>query len=203
MTFSITRTYDRYEDAQAVDTDLKGMGVTEDQISVMAHSEHHDMNDIGTDTTDMDDDSSVGTGATVGTAIGGGAGLLAGLGLMAIPGVGPIVAAGWLAATATGAGIGAVAGAATAGIVDALSDSGMDRRDAETHAEAIRRGGILVSVRAEQADEMRITSVMDRHNPSDLTTRRKSWEESGWTSYDPSSRPYSREERAAELQRWS
>src|SRR6188508_3459106 len=36
------------------------------------------------------------TGGGVGAAIGGTAGLLAGLGLMAIPGVGPVVAAGWL-----------------------------------------------------------------------------------------------------------
>jgi hypothetical protein len=35
--------------------------------------------------------------------IGAGAGLLAGLGLMAIPGIGPVVAAGWLVATAAGA----------------------------------------------------------------------------------------------------
>ena len=42
--------------------------------------------------------------------------LLAGLGLLAIPGLGPVVAAGWLAATA----VGAAAGAATGGIIGAL-----------------------------------------------------------------------------------
>ena len=36
-------------------------------------------------------------GAGIGGALGGGAGLLAGLGLLAIPGLGPVVAAGWLA----------------------------------------------------------------------------------------------------------
>ena len=46
-----------------------------------------------------------GTGATIGTVPGGGAGLLAGLGSLAIPGIGPIVAAGWLTATLTGAGV--------------------------------------------------------------------------------------------------
>ena len=43
-----------------------------------------------------------GTGAGVGAALGGAAGVLAGLGLMAIPGVGPIVAAGWLVSTLAG-----------------------------------------------------------------------------------------------------
>ena len=40
-----------------------------------------------------------------------GAGLLAGLGMLAIPGVGPVVAAGWLVTTIAGA----VAGARVAG----------------------------------------------------------------------------------------
>jgi hypothetical protein len=39
----------------------------------------------------------------VSAGVGGAAGLLAGLGLLAIPGLGPVVAAGWLAATAVGA----------------------------------------------------------------------------------------------------
>ena len=46
----------------------------------------------------------------LGAGIGGAAGLLAGLGLMAIPGIGPVVAAGWLAATAAGAAAGGTGG---------------------------------------------------------------------------------------------
>jgi hypothetical protein len=46
-------------------------------------------------------------GAVVGGVLGGGAGLLAGIGALAIPGVGPVVAAGWLIATLAGAGVGA------------------------------------------------------------------------------------------------
>jgi hypothetical protein len=41
-----------------------------------------------------------GKGAGIGAAVGGIGGLLTGLGLMAIPGVGPVVAGGWLVATA-------------------------------------------------------------------------------------------------------
>ena len=56
----------------------------------------------------------------------GTAGLLAGLGLMAIPGVGPIVAAGWLVAALTGA----AAGGATGGIIGALSQqAGLSEED--------------------------------------------------------------------------
>jgi len=57
----------------------------------------------------------------MGAALGGGAGLLAGLGVMAIPGLGPVVAAGWLASVLLGAG----AGAATGGIIGALTGAGI------------------------------------------------------------------------------
>ena len=46
-----------------------------------------------------------------------------GLGVIAIPGVGPIIAAGPLATTLAGAGIGAAAG----GIIGALTDAGSPR----------------------------------------------------------------------------
>ena len=62
-----------------------------------------------------------GKGAGIGASVGGTAGLLAGLGLLAIPGLGPVVAARWLAATA----VGAAAGAATGGVVGALTEAGV------------------------------------------------------------------------------
>ena len=40
------------------------------------------------------------------TEFGAGVGVLAGLGMLAIPGLGPVVAAGWLASTAVGAAVG-------------------------------------------------------------------------------------------------
>jgi hypothetical protein len=57
------------------------------------------------------------TGGSIGAAAGGAAGLLAGLGLIAIPGVGPVVAAGWLVATLTRA----LAGGATGGVISGHS----------------------------------------------------------------------------------
>jgi hypothetical protein len=72
--------------------------------------------------------------------------LLAGLGLLA-PGLGPVVAAGWLAATA----VCAAAGAATGGIVGALTEAGVSKEDAPLYAEGVRRGGTLVSARAPDA----------------------------------------------------
>jgi hypothetical protein len=46
--------------------------------------------------------------------------------MLAIPGIGPVVAAGWLAATAAGA----VAGSATGGAIGALTQAGVSEEDA-------------------------------------------------------------------------
>src|ERR1700680_3023632 len=58
--------------------------------------------------TGLDRGERTGTGAATGAAIGGTAGatagLLAGLGMLAIPGIGPVVAGGWVGAVAGGGG---------------------------------------------------------------------------------------------------
>ena len=57
--------------------------------------------------------------------------------MLAIPGLGPVVAAGWLASTLVGAGIGAAAG----GLTGSLTDVGVSHEDAYAYAEGVRRGG--------------------------------------------------------------
>jgi hypothetical protein len=64
-------------------------------------------------------------GAGIGVAVGGVGGLLAGLGTFAIPGIGPVVGAGWLATTL----IGAMAGGAAGGIVGSLTEAGIAWRE--------------------------------------------------------------------------
>lgn len=85
-----------------------------------------------------------GLGALSGGALGGIGGLIAGLGLLAIPGIGPLVAAGPIAATLTGAGIGAGGG----GIVGALVGAGIPERDAEQYENHLKEGKIIVIVEA-------------------------------------------------------
>ena len=118
--------------------------------------------------------------------VGGGAGLLAGLGLLAIPGLGPVVAAGWLAATA----VGAAAGAATGGLVGALVGAGVSHGEAEVYSESVRRGGTLVSVRVPDEDASRIQAILDRFKPIDATVRGAEYRKAGWKTFDPKAAPY-------------
>ena len=106
MTTTISRLYNNYSDAREAVRNLEAAGVAHNDITIVASNADNwyssDRNsDQGTfpdrDLDGKDDRAeAAGTGAGVGAAVGGAAGLLAGLGLMAIPGVGPVVAAGWL-----------------------------------------------------------------------------------------------------------
>ena len=96
-------------------------------------------------------------GAGIGGTIGGIAGLLAGLGLMAIPGLGPVVAAGWLVSTAAVA----VAGGATGGLIGALRQPG-SAKTMPMSTPRRPRGGTLVTAKVPEADRARVEAIMDR-----------------------------------------
>src|SRR6476469_4263707 len=138
MTVTISRLYNSYPDAQAAINRLEAAGVKHGDISVLASNADGWYKDgkpakastfPDRDLNGKDDRAeAAGAGAGVGAAVGGTAGLLAGLGLIAIPGVGPVVAAGWLVATLAGA----AAGGATGGIIGALSQqAGLSKEEAE------------------------------------------------------------------------
>lgn len=188
MTTTISRLYDNYSDAQTAVGKLEAAGVPHSDISIVANNAD---GSHGTGKKDRDGDGvddraeAAGTGAGIGAGLGGAAGLLAGLGLLAIPGLGPVVAAGWLAATA----VGAAAGAATGGIVGALTEAGVSKDDADRYAEGVRRGGTLVTAKVADADKGRLDSIL--HTSSvNLQDRSAAWQKSGWKGYDPASQPY-------------
>lgn len=193
MTVTISRLYNNYSDAAKAVGDLEAAGVPHSDISLVANNSddwYSTDKKIDKDRDGVDDRAEgAGKGAGIGAGVGGTAGLLAGLGLLAIPGVGPVVAAGWLAATAAGA----AAGAATGGVLGALSEAGVSKDDAETYAEGVRRGGTLVSARVPDADRSKLEAVLSR-SAVDVQSRRASWQKSGWKSFDPAAQPYSAEE---------
>lgn len=189
MTTTISRLYDNYSDAEQAVRRLENAGVPHSDISIVANNSDNwygsssgkvDRDRDGTD----DRAEGAGTGAGIGAGLGGAAGLLAGLGLLAIPGLGPVVAAGWLAATA----VGAAAGAATGGIVGALTEAGVSREDASLYAEGVRRGGTLVSARVPDQDRSRLDALLHERSVN-LQDRSSAWKKSGWTDFDAASPP--------------
>jgi hypothetical protein len=187
MTVTISRLYDTYPAAQQAVRGLEAAGVPHSDISIVANNSdnwYRGKKDRDGDGVD-DRAEAAGTGAGVGAGLGGAAGLLAGLGLLAIPGLGPVVAAGWLAATA----VGAAAGAVTGGLVGALTEAGVSKEDAPLYAEGVRRGGTLVSAKVPEADRGRLDAILSQSSVN-LRDRSAAWRKSGWTGYDPASKPY-------------
>lgn len=199
MTVTISRLYDNYADAQRAVTNLEAAGVPHSDLSIVANNSDNWYSadkKIDRDRDGVDDRAEgAATGAGIGAGVGGAAGLLTGLGLLAIPGLGPVVAAGWLASTA----LGAAAGAATGGAVGALTQAGVSEEEAPLYAEGIRRGGTLVSARVADADRARLETILNQ-SAVNLRDRRAAWQKSGWESYDPASKPYSADDVRKERQ---
>lgn len=208
MPDTITRLFDHPEDALRAVRRVEALGVDHDDISLIANNREgwYDKDGVHRDRLGRKDDGrkgmkdddhdgeddrleGAGDGAMTGGVIGGAGGLLAGLGMLAIPGLGPVVAAGWLASTAVGAAAGAAAGGIVGGIVGALTHEGVKKGDAEVYAESIRRGGALVIVRNPGDRKREIEQALSDY-AADPAARADYYRASGWTGYDETAPDY-------------
>lgn len=186
MTRTVTGLFDTYDAATEAVRELETAGIPHSAISIVANNaENRWSPTAGTNST-----SGAAAGASVGAALGGGAGLLAGLGLLAIPGLGPVVAAGWLAATA----VGAVAGGTAGGLVGSLTGAGVSPEHAEVYAEGVRRGGSIVSARVEESLAPRARAILSDKGSVDPELRGAAYRKAGWTRFDPNAPPFTVEE---------
>ncbi|HEX3861096.1 MAG TPA: hypothetical protein VHY35_05335 [Stellaceae bacterium] len=194
---TITRLYDDYAIAARAYNELKRAGISTDDISIVASNGDGWFEKGATEPGKIDrdgdgsDDRNEGAakGGAIGGAVGGVAGLLAGLGILAIPGLGPVVAAGWLASTAALAFTGGAAG----GLIGSLSQHGVKEDDANAYAEGVRRGGTLVTAKVDEKDAPQVESILAT-SAVDLTVRRAMWEQGGWNRFDPAAPSYTADE---------
>ena len=161
----ITHSYDSYDHAVRAVNALEAAGVPHDDISLVSGDKNRDVGTTVAGDAAEHTHTGAGTGASFGTALGGGAGLLAGLGALAIPGIGPVVAAGWLIATLTGAGI----GAATGGLLGSLTGAGVSETDAHAYAEHVGQGGTLLTVRASDAMAAQVEHILEHGEAPAMT----------------------------------
>lgn len=195
---TVSGLFDHYDDALTAVNKLQALGIDRAQISIVANNAD---DWYGRRTVDTTDDSNAGegaaTGAGVGAVVGGAGGLLTGLGLMAIPGVGPVVAAGWLVATGVGAVAGAAAGGAVGGIVGAMTSEGVPEERAHVYAEGVRRGGTLVSARVPGDREIEAQAILDEEASVDVAVRERAYRDEGWSRFNPDAPVYT----TAEIER--
>src|ERR1700686_3218207 len=214
MTQTVTALYDTYDSAVSAVNALETSGIPHSDISIVSNNVDNRYNkDRSTNAAE-----DAGKGAGIGAAVGGVGGLLTGLGLLAIPGVGPVVAAGWLVATAAGAATGAVVGGAAGGgggavvggggggaaggLVGSLTGAGVPERDAQFYAEGVRRGGTLVTARVDDTRAPTAREILQRYKAVDPAVRGTAYRETGWTSFDENAPAYTPEQVAAERARY-
>jgi len=204
MTKTLTRVFSDYAAADVAVQRLKAAGLGDSHISIVASNADgwhkpggsdvdpkHDKNRDGKD----DRSEGAAAGGGVGAIAGGAVGVAAGLGMLAIPGIGPVVAMGWLASLAAGA----VAGGATGGIVGALVESGTSKENAELYAEALRRGGAIVTAKVPENEEGKYAAILDQ-SAIDMTQRATAYRAQGWSGYDSSAPVYNSEQVRQERQ---
>ena len=182
MAKTVVGLFDDGGTAREVVRALEEAGFARDRVSLVSKSAGG-----GAEVTYVEEDGreqveDMAKGAGTGAAIGGAAGLLLGLSALAIPGIGPVLAAGPLAAAIAGAGVGATAG----GLISGLKRLGVEDDDADKYAEGIKRGGTLVSVDAPDGMSDRAVGVMKSYGAVEIDKRAAGWREEGWTGFDSS-----------------
>ena len=198
MTQTVSALYDTYDAATSAVNALEATGIPHSDISIVSNNVDERYNNDRRSNATEDAEK----GAGIGAAVGGVGGLLTGLGLLAIPGIGPVVAAGWLVAAAAGAATGAAVGGAAGGLVGALTSSGVPERDANFYAEGVRRGGTLVTAQVDDARASAAREILRQYKSVDPDVRGAAYRQSGWTAFDEKAPPYTSDQVAAERARY-
>lgn len=171
--------YQTTQDAQRAVEDLLNMGYTSEEISVISRNQDRIEGIEGVETAT---ETGLKGGAATGAAIGGLGGLLASLGLLAIPGIGPILAAGPIAATLAGAVTGGTVGGTIGVIGGALIDAGVSEEDARYLDERFQAGDIIVTV---DSDDDRYRDVSTRLGHGSWRDQPTSYELNPMDEVDP------------------
>ena len=162
MSKTVIGVFNHEDRAKEAINDLRSQGFDERDISLIVKDKQGESEEGGGDrdqgfTMERQDLSE---GVITGGALGGVAGILAGAGALLIPGVGPIVAAGPLAAFLTG-----VVGG---GIVGGLVDYGIPEERGRYYESRVKQGDILVTLKVEEDETDQVTSLLKRYGAEDV-----------------------------------
>jgi len=174
LTTTIVAHFQDADQAQDALSDLERQGFTADQVSYVAHD------GSGRFADRLRGKNLFGSRAATGALVGGASGTLLAFAALAVPGIGPLIAAGPLAAALTGAGV----GAATGSLLGALGDIGVPESEARRYAEYVEQGGSLVAVRVNEDTANRAVQVLHDHHPETIQQHEPAVKETG-VEFDP------------------
>ncbi|OWA33430.1 hypothetical protein B9G55_22455 [Saccharibacillus sp. O16] len=157
MTQKVVGVFLTEREAADVVEDLKQAGFEKDHLSVITRNREEAESIM--DPTHTKAPEGAASGAAAGGILGGVGGLLAGLGALAIPGIGPLLAAGPIAAALAGIAVGATGG----GLVGGLIGLGISEEDAKLYDEHVGSGRVLVIVEAEDSQRVGVEDRFRSH----------------------------------------
>lgn len=144
---------------------LKAEGFANDRVSVL-FPDKSTTSDFAHEKHTKSPEGAV-TGGVSGGILGGTLGWIAGIGALAIPGAGPFIAAGPLAAAVGGA----FAGATLGGIAGGLIGLGLPEIEAKRYEDKVKDGNILISVHTTDSDEVSAAKkILKEHDATDICT---------------------------------
>ncbi|MDF8334473.1 hypothetical protein [Novosphingobium cyanobacteriorum] len=162
--------FDTHAEAERAVADLRALGVEDAHMSVIAHHGGTTTTRSGDGEITDEEHRNVLRGILGGGALGAGLGVAA----LAIPGVGPLAAAGAIAASAVpeAIGIGAVLGAIGGSLNEVLTKHGISDEDATYYGGRLKDGAVLVTVEDGRADAQTVEDVLYRHGGHNSTHAR-------------------------------
>jgi hypothetical protein len=175
---TIVGLFDDRAQANTAASNLQAAGISSGDISFIANNEDRSYGTIAD--APVQSDTLVHhtlKDAEWGVGIGGVLGTLAGASLFIVPGFGWIAGAGWLAGLLGGAALGGIVG----GLVGALVHIGVPETDAAYYTEGVRRGGFLLTVRADESMANRVAQILDDAGAINIDERGAQYRSEGWT----------------------
>ncbi len=160
MSKTVLGVFNDTNQAEKAADELQRRGFDRNEISVVAKEDKGGGRGNREDQGDSLTGSRIGGGVATGGAIGGAAGLLAGVGALAIPGIGPIIAAGPIAA--------ALSGAVTGGIAGGLIDWGIPEEVGQRYEEHVRSGKVVAMVKADDDKVKEASDILRRNGAYDV-----------------------------------
>lgn len=156
--------FDTREQAEKAVRELQTKGFRKEEISIVARQQQGGQAGGRGDQEAAGEDflggENISGGAAWGGTLGGLAGLLAGVGALAIPGIGPVVAAGPLAAT--------LGGAVTGGVAGSLLDLGIPENEGRQIEQEVKRGRILCAVETRDKNIDEAARILRTHGARDV-----------------------------------
>jgi len=154
-------------DAQAVRiaNRLRNAGFSAGDISILAPDRGGVRDLAHENATKAPEGATAGAGA--GAVLGGALGWLAGVGALAIPGLGPLIAAGPILATLSGAAVGGAVG----GLTGSLVGMGIPEYEARQYESKLREGNILMCTHVDDSEEAaRVRQILSEEKAEDIST---------------------------------